>query len=266
VYIPKGIRVVENHLGQIPLLKNNELNLGNRKNYAMLAPHHYFTKSIGKNHCLISHPWIKGLAQSTVLNVMKIPHFGCHQEVNTCVKLLLSCYHGRYLWLDRRITVDPTLIHQISGLNMKGPDPHHFYPRKASNLFLAQCIKEAYGKVEKGKRGYKVASIQDGTVDGKIVRNNYPTQVTGFMVELIGKCVEGMHMNWVSYLVNELDKYFREAQYLGYEFHFSWLIILIAFVSWKILEGATFLEIEPSESLPTRFSNLWYNNDMTKQW
>jgi hypothetical protein len=66
----------------------------------------------------------------------------------------------------------------------------------------------------------------------KIVRKNRPTQVTRFMVDLTGKCVEGMQMNWVSYLVNELEKDCHEAQDLGYEFHFSWMIILIAFFAW----------------------------------
>jgi hypothetical protein len=208
-----------------------------------------------------------------MLNVMKIPHFGHHQEVNACVKLLLSCYHGGYLWIDKRITVDPTLIHQITSLSVKGPDPQQFYPGKASDCSLAQCIKEAYEEVEKGKRGYKVASIQDGTVHltcqllaGKLIRKNRPTQVTGFMVDLAGKCVEGMQMNWANYLVNELEKDCHEAQDLGYEFHYSWLIILITFVAWKMPEGATFPEIEPSEPLVARFSTLWYTNDMTKQW
>jgi hypothetical protein len=59
----------------------------------------------------------------TVLNVMKILHFGRHQEVNACIKLLLSCYHDRYIWLDKRIVVDLALIHQITGLILKGPDP-----------------------------------------------------------------------------------------------------------------------------------------------
>jgi hypothetical protein len=68
---------------------------------------------------------------------------------------------------------------------MQGPDPQHFYPGKSSFRSLAQCIKEDYGNVEKGKQGYKVASIQDDTVHlscqligGKIVRKNHPTQVT----------------------------------------------------------------------------------------
>jgi hypothetical protein len=103
-------------------------------------------------------------------------------------------------------------------------------------------------------------------IAGKIVRKNRPTHVTEFMVDLAGKCVEGMQMNWVSYLVNELKKDCHEAQDLGYKFHFSWLILLISFVAWKMPKGATFLEIEPSEPLDARFSTLWYTNNMSKKW
>jgi hypothetical protein len=109
----------------------------------MLAPHRYLTKSTGKNPHLVSHPWIKGFAHSTMLNVMKIPHFGRHQEVNAYIKLLLSCYQGGYLCLDRRITVDMVLIHQFIGLSVKGLDPQLFYPGNDSNRSLEQHIKEA---------------------------------------------------------------------------------------------------------------------------
>jgi hypothetical protein len=70
----------------------------------------------------------------------------------------------------------------------------------------------------------------------------------------------------VNYLVNELEKDCREAKDLGYEFHYSWLMILIIFVAWKMHEGDIFLDIEPSEPLATPFSTMWYTNDMTKQW
>lgn len=100
----------------------------------------------------------------------------------------------------------------------------------------------------------------------KIVRKNHPTQLTGFVVELAGKCVESLQMNWANYLVNELEKDCRKVQDLGYDFNYNWLIILIAFVAWKMLEGATFLDIEPMEPLAAQFSTLWYTNDMTKQW
>jgi hypothetical protein len=63
-----------------------------------------------------------------------------------------------------------------------------------------------------------------------------------------------------------IRKGLRKAQDLGYEFHYSWLIILITFVAWKMPEGATFPEIEPTEPLAAQFSTLWYTNDMTKQW
>jgi hypothetical protein len=48
VYIPKGIHVVGTRVGQIPSLKNNDFNLGDRKNHSMLAPHRYLTKTTRK--------------------------------------------------------------------------------------------------------------------------------------------------------------------------------------------------------------------------
>jgi hypothetical protein len=68
-------------------------------------------------------------------------------------------------------------------------------------------------------RGYKLASIQSGTVClayqlivGKLVCKNRTTQVTGFVVGLVGKCAEGLQMNWAQYLVNQLEIDWREAQ------------------------------------------------------
>jgi hypothetical protein len=110
---------------------------------------------------------------------------------------------------------------------MQGPNPRDFYPGKATDHVLALKIKDTYDDVEKGTRGYKVASIQNGAMHlacqlivGNIVRKNRPTQVTGFVIDLTGKCVEGLQMNWVKYLVNQLELDCREAQDQGYEFHF----------------------------------------------
>jgi hypothetical protein len=113
-YLPKGIRAVGPQLGLIRDLKINDFNLGDRKNYALLAPHKYLTKTMGKKSNIAPQPWTKEITRSTILNVMKMPHFGRNQEVNACVKLLLSCFHGGYLWLDRRMTVDLALIHMIT--------------------------------------------------------------------------------------------------------------------------------------------------------
>jgi hypothetical protein len=70
---------------------------------------------------------------------------------------------------------------------MQGPDPHEYYHGKTADHALVHKIKEAYGDVEKGARGYKVASIEIGVVcltcqliTGKLVRKNRPTQVLAF--------------------------------------------------------------------------------------
>jgi hypothetical protein len=150
-YLLKGIRIVGLQLGKIMTLKSNDFNSGDKKNHGILAPHKYLTKTTRKKLKIIPQPWIMDIARSTILNVMKIPHFSRHQEVNACVKPLLSCYHGGYLWLDRCITVDTVLIHQIIGLRMQGLDPQDFYPGKVADCALAQRIKETYNDVEKGK-------------------------------------------------------------------------------------------------------------------
>jgi hypothetical protein len=72
-------------------------------------------------------------------------------------------------------------------------------------------------------------------------------------------------MNWAKYLVNQLELDFWELQDHGYEFHFNWLLVLIAFVSWEMPEGTTFLEIDPFEPLATKLATLWYSTDMNKQ-
>jgi hypothetical protein len=99
-YLPKGIRAVRTHQDKIMTLKFNNFILGDCKNHSMLAPYKYLTRMKGKNSKIIPQPWNMNLAQSTLLNVMKIPHFGRNQEVNVCIKILLSFYHGSYLWLD----------------------------------------------------------------------------------------------------------------------------------------------------------------------
>jgi hypothetical protein len=135
-----------------------------------------------------------------------------------------------------------------------------------------QKIKEAYGDVEKGARGYKVAPIESGTVRfacqliaGKLVCKNRPAQVFGFVVDLAGKCAKGLQMNWAKYLVNQLEIDCRESKDQGHEFHFIRLLILITFVAWELPKGTTFPNLDPFEPLVAKFSTLWYSNDMRKQ-
>jgi hypothetical protein len=121
-YLPKGIRTRKPQLDKILTLKINDFNLGDRKNYNILTPHRYLTRTKGKKSKIIPQPWTMDIVRSTILNVMKIPHFRRNQELNVCVNLLLSSFHGGYLWLDRCINVDPMLIHRITELSIQEPD------------------------------------------------------------------------------------------------------------------------------------------------
>jgi hypothetical protein len=71
-------------------------------------------------------------------------------------------------------------------------------------------------------------------------------------------------MNWMKYLVNQQKLHCCKAQDQGYEFHFSWILILIVFISWDMSEGETFPDIESFKPLATKFTMLWYSSDMGK--
>jgi hypothetical protein len=92
--LPKGIPTVQSEQDKITALKFNYFNLRDRNIYAMLAPYKYLTRTKGKNSNIIPQSWKMNLVHSTLLNILNIPHFRRHQEVNACVKMLLSCYHG----------------------------------------------------------------------------------------------------------------------------------------------------------------------------
>jgi hypothetical protein len=75
MYLLKGIRIVGPQLGLIPTLKISDFKLRYQKKYVMLMPHRYLMKMTGKKPKIVSKSWIKELMFSSILNVMKIPHF-----------------------------------------------------------------------------------------------------------------------------------------------------------------------------------------------
>jgi hypothetical protein len=111
-------------------------------------------------------------------------------------------------------------------------------------------------------------NLRDRKVYNMLAPHNYLNRTKGKNSKEIPQmnCAEGLQMNWVKYLVNQLELDCREAQDQGYEFHFSWLLILVTFIIWEMPEGVTFLDIEPFEPLATKFSTLWYSSDMNKKW
>jgi hypothetical protein len=61
-YLSKGIRAVRTQQDKIATLKFSDFNLGDRKNYSMLAPYKYLTRTKGKNSKIIPQAWTMNLA------------------------------------------------------------------------------------------------------------------------------------------------------------------------------------------------------------
>ena len=90
-----------------------------------------------------SQEWIEKLAASRLLNWLRISHFGRSPELNAVVKVLLSCVHEGYLWLDKNIDLNVDAIHRITGLSKVVADPGaHFVGKNLHWKLSAKIMKE----------------------------------------------------------------------------------------------------------------------------
>ena len=89
-----------------------------------------------------------------------MPHFGCTTEVDACVKQLLVCFHGGFLWHDRKILVDIELIASITGLPLAGVDLASFFTGKDKDTTLVKIMKEKYNLL-RDTRGFNISSINN---------------------------------------------------------------------------------------------------------
>jgi hypothetical protein len=65
-------------------------------------------------------------------------------------------------------------------------------------------------------------------------------------------------MNWVTFFLNQFLIDCEEAQDKGIEFHYVWLLILIALATWRELDDAQFLGEKDKACLAARYQNLWH--------
>jgi hypothetical protein len=67
----------------------------------------------------------------------------------------------------------------------------------------------------------------------KLLRKCRKEEVPAGVIAVAAQCAEGTSMSWVPYLLNLFQEDCKDAQDLGTEFHYSWLITLIAFMGWR---------------------------------
>lgn len=109
---------------------------------------------------IVPHDLIAKFALSGLLKLLRIPHFDRNLEVNAVVKLLLSCIHDVYLWLEGKIDLNIDVIHKIMGLSKVGDDPGaHFFGKKLDRKLAVKLTRDL--KLTKGMRVYDFSDIDD---------------------------------------------------------------------------------------------------------
>ena len=160
-------------------------------------------------------------------------HFGWINEANACVKQLLACFHGGYLWLDEPVAFTVELISEIMGIPKHGPDPSQYIWGKDNERKLEMTLKKGYAR-ERDGRAYRIDSVNDHAVcigvrilASKVVRKNWMNQCNSGVVACDELCAQGTHMNWYIFLLNHLVKDEEPAQASAISFTYSWLLILL---------------------------------------
>lgn len=187
-------------LANIPQLRYQDYNLQDPEKYPQFQAEQYMSKQIDlitQTEKIVSQEWIEKLASSGLLNLLRIPHFGRSPEVNAVVKLLLSCVHEWYLWLEGKIDLNIDVIHRITNLSKVGDDPGaHFVGKKLDRKLVVKLNREL--KLTKGMRAYDSADIEDRALQftvqllvGRVLRKCRPNEVPTWAIDLSTHVKEG---------------------------------------------------------------------------
>jgi hypothetical protein len=99
----------------------------------------------------------------------------------------------------------------------------------------------------------------------KLLRKCRKYQVPVTVIATTERCVEGIQMNWETFLLNQFLIDCEEAQDKGTEFHYAWLLILIALSSWREPDDTQFLGVKEKPCLAAWYQNLWYTTHKARQ-
>jgi hypothetical protein len=135
---------------------------------------------------------------------------------------------------------------------------------KSKEKFVEEKFKDKYD-TNRGEHNLDVEIINDDifrfsmqVLAYKLLRKFHKDQVPIGVIATVVKCVAGVQMNWVKFLVNQLLMDSKEAQDKGTKFHYTCLLILISLVSWRELKDTQFLGVAKKPCLATRYVNLWH--------
>lgn len=111
----------------------------------------------------------------------------------------------------------------------------HFIGKNLDGKLAAKLTKEF--NLTKGGRAYDTADIEDEALQftiqllaGCVLRKYRPTEVPAVAMELITQEKDEKLYNWCLYLLNQFMEDYVGAHENNHPFHYSWLLVLMAFV------------------------------------
>jgi hypothetical protein len=116
---PQGVMVEQDNIDAVRSLRCADHDLKDVNKFPELDLDKYISiRLTSDSQEIIVKPreWVTAMENIGILNLFYIPHFGKSAKINMCVKLLLSCVHIGFIWLDRLISIDIELITWIIGL------------------------------------------------------------------------------------------------------------------------------------------------------
>jgi hypothetical protein len=90
-------------------------------------------------------------------------------------------------------------------------------------------------------------------------------QVPTTVIATSQRCVEGVQMNCATFLLNQFLIECEEAQDKGIEFHYAWLLILIALSIWREPDDTIFFGVKDKPCLAAQYHNIWHTTHKTRQ-
>jgi hypothetical protein len=147
----------------VEMLQYSDHNVANVGKFSEFAQQVYMD-SIGTgpfdDPTLQPKPWASGLANTGILNLVEIPHFGRGKEVNNYVKQLMAVLHGGFLWLEELVSIDVDLIAFIKGLSSMGESLAQYLDEKTKEKALVEEMNKNYD-TERGLCDIIIKRISD---------------------------------------------------------------------------------------------------------
>ena len=136
------------------------LDLANFEAFPELAPKLYLDTVHGADGVkFVPQHWVRGLAGSRLLNLLRMPHFRHYNITDWLARQLLALIHDGCLWIQDRIPIDVVLVHQITGLPMSGPNPLECVGKKYE-VETPEFVCQKY-HVDCNTRGFIIKTISD---------------------------------------------------------------------------------------------------------